>query len=93
MRLPCLSRTLPGGYPFRSFVWMQGHLYANFANPTVLPMLLRGVAWAANYPVESLSTPIARGRGGPRGGGRGGGGRGGRGGAPQDTSSPRGRGN
>jgi hypothetical protein len=52
---------------------MQGHLYANFANPTVLPMLLRGVAWAANYPIDSLSKPIARGgRGGARGGGRGG---------------------
>jgi type 1 glutamine amidotransferase len=80
------QRTLPGGYPFRSFVWMQGHLYANFANPTVLPMLLRGVAWAANYPVEALANPVARGRGGAggRGGGRGGRGTG-RGGSSQPT--------
>ncbi len=68
------QHTLPGGYPFRSFVWMQGHLYANFANPTVLPMLLRGVAWAANYPIDALANPVARGRGaaGGRGGRRGG---------------------
>jgi type 1 glutamine amidotransferase len=81
------QRRLPGGYPFRAFVWMQGHLYANFANPTVLPMLLRGVAWAANYPIDSLSKPVARGgRGGPRGGGRGAG----RGGAPAPAPGPRG---
>jgi type 1 glutamine amidotransferase len=83
------QRTLPGGYPFRSFVWMQGHLYANFANPTVLPMLLRGVAWAANYPLDSLANPVVRGRGagGGRGAGRGGRG-GGRGGAMPEASAP-----
>jgi type 1 glutamine amidotransferase len=84
------QRTIPGGYPFRAFVWMQGHLYANFANPTVLPMLLRGVAWAANYPVDALANPVARGRGGA-GGGRGRGA--GRGGAAPATPPAPGRGN
>ena len=32
----------PTGQPYRAFVWMQGHNYANFANPQVQPMLLRG---------------------------------------------------
>lgn len=90
------QRTLPGGYPFRAFVWMQGHLYANFANPTVLPMLLRGVSWAANYPVDALANPVARGgrgAGGGRGGGGARGGGGGRGGAePAAPGGPRGRG-
>ena len=27
------EHTLPGGQPARAFVWMQGHIYANFANP------------------------------------------------------------
>ena len=83
------QNTLPGGYPFRSFVWMQGHLYANFANPTVLPMLLRGVAWAANYPVDALANPVVRGRG-AGGGGRGGRGAG-RGGAAPETPNAGGR--
>jgi type 1 glutamine amidotransferase len=84
------QNTLPGGYPFRSFVWMQGHLYANFANPAVLPMLLRGVAWAANYPIDALAKPVVRGRG-AGGGGRGGRGAG-RGGATETTpNAPAGR--
>jgi hypothetical protein len=66
---------------------MQGHLYANFANPTVLPMLLRGVAWAANYPIDSLANPVVRGRGA---GGRGAGRRG-RGSATPDVTAPGGR--
>ena len=36
----------PTGQPYRAFVWMQGHNYANFANPQIQPMLLRGIAWA-----------------------------------------------
>jgi type 1 glutamine amidotransferase len=40
------EHTMPGGQPARAFVWMQGHNYANFANPQIQPMLLRGIAWA-----------------------------------------------
>ena len=39
------ERTLvpgPGSQPYRAFVWMQGHNYANFAHPQIQPMLLRG---------------------------------------------------
>jgi type 1 glutamine amidotransferase len=44
----------PGGQPARSFVWMQGHTYANITDPQVLPMLLRGIAWAGRKPVNEL---------------------------------------
>lgn len=60
-----------GGQPtFRSFVWMQGHNYANLQHPQALPMLLRGIAWAAKAPLDSLLTvrTPARGSGGGRGG-------------------------
>jgi type 1 glutamine amidotransferase len=61
------ENTLSGGKPYRAFVWMQGHNYANFADAQVQPMLLRGIAWAANKPVDALATvkPPQRGRGGP----------------------------
>jgi type 1 glutamine amidotransferase len=45
---------MPGGEPARAFVWMQGHQYSNFNNYQIQLMLLRGIAWAANEPVESL---------------------------------------
>jgi type 1 glutamine amidotransferase len=48
------EHTLPGGQPARAFVWMQGHTYANFANPQIQAMLLRGIAWAAKHPVNEL---------------------------------------
>jgi type 1 glutamine amidotransferase len=67
------ERPLGLGQTFRSFVWMQGHTYTNFADPQVQPMLLRGIAWAAKWPVEALLTvqqPPRTGRGGR--GGRGG---------------------
>ena len=48
------EHTLPGGQPARAFVWMQGHTYANFANKQIQAMLLRGIAWAANKPVDEL---------------------------------------
>ncbi len=72
---------LGGQQPFRAFVWMQGHNYANLTNPEMLPILLRGIAWAAKAPLDSLMTVRpARGAGGGRGAGRGagraGGGRG-----------------
>jgi len=48
------EHTLPGGQPARSFVWMQGHEYTNFANYQIQQMLLRGIAWAGKKPVDSL---------------------------------------
>ena len=57
------ENTLPGGQPYRAFVWMQGHNYANFSNPQIQPMLLRGIAWAGKRPVDALMTVRpARGR-------------------------------
>jgi len=62
------ERSLDGGQPYRAFVWMQGHNYANFSDPRIQPMVLRGIAWAAKQPVDALMTVKA-----PRGGrGRGG---------------------
>lgn len=60
------ERTVPGGQPYRVFTWMQGHNYANFAHPTVQPMLLRAIAWAAKRPIDSLAT-VRTGRGRGRG--------------------------
>ena len=48
------EHTRPGGQPARAFVWMQGHEYANFDNYQIRQMLLRGIAWAAKKPVDSL---------------------------------------
>jgi type 1 glutamine amidotransferase len=48
------EHTDPGGRTARAFVWMQGHEYANFANYQVQQMLLRGIAWAANKPADTL---------------------------------------
>ena len=48
------EHTLPGGRPARAFVWMQGHEYANFANYQIEQVLLRGIAWAAQRPVDTL---------------------------------------
>jgi type 1 glutamine amidotransferase len=48
------EHTTPGGEPARAFVWMQGHTYANFANPQIQAMLLRGIAWAGKRPVDEL---------------------------------------
>jgi type 1 glutamine amidotransferase len=63
------EHTMPGGKPARAFVWMQGHTYANFANPQIQAMLLRGISWAANKPVEELVSYVAPPR--PARGGRG----------------------
>ncbi|MEO8426925.1 MAG: ThuA domain-containing protein [Verrucomicrobiota bacterium] len=63
------EHTLPGGTaPARAFVWMQGHQYSSFADRTIQPMLLRGIAWAARKPVNELvdyrpPTPGGFGRG------------------------------
>jgi type 1 glutamine amidotransferase len=48
------EHTLPGGQTARAFVWMQGHIYANFANYQMQRTLLRGIAWAAKKPVDEL---------------------------------------
>jgi len=48
------EHTLPGGKPARAFVWMQGHIYENFANYQIQQMLLRGIAWAGKHPVNEL---------------------------------------
>jgi type 1 glutamine amidotransferase len=63
------ENTLAGGQPYRAFVWMQGHNYSNFADAQVQPMLLRGIAWAANKSVDALMTvrQPQRGRGGTGG--------------------------
>jgi type 1 glutamine amidotransferase len=48
------EHTVTGGQPARAFVWMQGHIYANFANYQVQRTLLRGIAWAGHKPVDEL---------------------------------------
>jgi type 1 glutamine amidotransferase len=68
------ERTLAGGTPHRSFVYMLGHRHENFANPHVQTMLLRAIAWTAKRPIDLLTNAPAP---PPRGGRRGGGGRGG----------------
>lgn len=76
------ERTMFGGQPFRSFVWMQGHNYANFAKPEIRDMMLRAISWAGKRPVDALAN-VRPARGG------GGGGRGGRvGGAPGAPGAP-----
>lgn len=59
------ERSVDGGPPYRAFVWMQGHNYANFSDPNVQPMLLRAVAWAGKRPADALLTVQPRRRGGP----------------------------
>ena len=66
------ERTMFGGQPSRSFVWMQGHTYTNFKKPEIQNMLLRGIAWAAHYPADTLVDYVAPVRA-PRGRGRSGG--------------------
>ena len=67
------ERTIFGGQPFRAFVWMQGHTYTNFKNPQIEGMLLRAIAWAGHYPVDTLVNGTAPVRTGGRGRGRQGG--------------------
>lgn len=74
------EHTMPGGVPARSFVYMEGHTYANFAKPEITKMLLRGIAWAGKRPVDELALYQPPAGGGGRGGSGGRGGRGGSGG-------------
>jgi type 1 glutamine amidotransferase len=68
------EHTLFGGQPSRAFVWMQGHTYANFSRPDVQNMILRGIAWTAKAPIDTLVNGKAPQRGGGRGRRGGGGG-------------------
>jgi type 1 glutamine amidotransferase len=69
------ENTLPGGKPYRAFVWMQGHEYSNFTDIRIEPMLLKGIAWAAKQPYDALLTVRTPQRGAGAGAGtRGGGG-------------------
>jgi type 1 glutamine amidotransferase len=53
------EHTLDGGQPARAFVWMQGHIYANFANYQIQRTLLRGIAWVGKKPVDELVNYVA----------------------------------
>jgi type 1 glutamine amidotransferase len=53
------EHTFPGAQPARSFVWMQGHTYANLANYQIQRTLLRGIAWAGKKPVDELVNYVA----------------------------------
>jgi len=53
------EHALPGGQSARAFVWMQGHIYANFSNYQIQRTLLRGIAWAAKKPVDELVDYVA----------------------------------
>lgn len=63
------ERTLAGGKPFRSFVYMLGHKFENWSKPEVRTLMLRGIAWTGRRPVDLLTNPPAPAE---RGGGRGG---------------------
>ena len=52
------ERTIPGGQPYRSFVWMQGHRTANFQKDAPRELILRGIAWAGRRPVDALLTAM-----------------------------------
>ena len=53
------EHSLAGGQPARAFVWMQGHIYANFSNYQIQRMLLRGIAWAGKKLVDELVNYVA----------------------------------
>jgi type 1 glutamine amidotransferase len=53
------EHTVPGGQAARAFVWMQGHMYSNFAIPEIQKTLLRGIAWAGKKPVDELVNYVA----------------------------------
>ncbi len=53
------EHTVEGGQSARAFVWMQGHIYANFSNYQIQRTLLRGIAWAGKKPVDELVNYVA----------------------------------
>jgi len=62
------ERTLAGGKPFRSFVYMLGHRFDNWSKPEVKTLMLRGIAWAGRRPVDLLTNAPAPAERGGRGG-------------------------
>jgi type 1 glutamine amidotransferase len=50
-----MEKSLPAGRPFRAFVSLQGHNYSSFSLPDYRRVLLRGIAWAGNRPVDLLT--------------------------------------
>jgi len=54
--------TLPGGQPYRSFVWMQGHYTARLMEPGHRDLILRAIAWAGRRPADDLLTVPPPGR-------------------------------
>jgi len=52
------EKTLPGGEPHRSFVWIQGHYPRNFLQDELRDLILRGIAWAGKRAPDSLLTVI-----------------------------------
>jgi type 1 glutamine amidotransferase len=48
------ERTLPEGRPYRAFVTLQGHQYANFEQSAYQTILLRGIAWAGRRPLNAF---------------------------------------
>ena len=58
------EHTIFDGQPSRAFVWMQGHTYTNFAKSEIQAMILRGIAWAAKAPIDTLVNGTAPQRGG-----------------------------
>lgn len=86
------ERTLAGGRPFRSFVYMLGHSFDNWSKPEVQTLMLRGIAWAGGRSVETFTNAPAPAQRGGRGG-RGGRGAGrGRGATPAPAPAPAGAG-
>ncbi|MBI1841921.1 MAG: ThuA domain-containing protein, partial [Verrucomicrobia bacterium] len=51
------ERTLEGGVPYRAFVSIPGHKFPSFQMPHYRAVLLRGIAWSAHRPVDSLCRP------------------------------------
>ena len=51
------ERSLEGGKPYRAFVSIPGHKYSTFQLPHYRAVVLRGIAWAARRPENSLCKP------------------------------------
>jgi type 1 glutamine amidotransferase len=50
------EHTVPGGTaPARAFVWMQGHMVDSLEDPAIRNVLMRGIAWAAKKPENTLT--------------------------------------
>lgn len=50
------EHTAPGGTaPARAFVWMQGHMIDSLNDPAIRNVVMRGIAWAAKKPYDTLT--------------------------------------